>query len=251
MLRDRTASMCTRFTALQLICRDKTMRPIFIKALPPLIQSILGATPVAVAASVDKFLGDLDAMIEDSFLVPLRKIAAQPDPVSDVPSLLGFLQDVHRVCSSVIVAEGLLFSYRMESIPHVVDRRTGEVTLKEPVEYNLTLLPFRAGLDALEKTAKSTLDTISHWKKQIDASKAPFLEYLAASTNASASRLTIWIQLLAITVAVSWSFFFLTFGDPFGIKRENAALRAEVERLQAAEGVKPSPPLPPAPSQTR
>ena len=64
-----------------------------------------------------------------------------------------------------------------------------------------------------------------------DARKS-FLEFIAAHTNARTGRLTIIIQLLAITLALSLSTFFLTARDPFSMWKENARLREELREVQ-------------------
>ena len=93
----------------------------------------------------------------------------------------------------------------------------------------MVLSYFRVALDQLVRCAEATEATIKHWKDQADAAKKPFLEFVAASTNAATSRRTIVIQMLAIGLALSLSTFFMTVRDPFALRRDNRELRLQLE----------------------
>ncbi|MCP3142319.1 hypothetical protein [Pyxidicoccus xibeiensis] len=208
---------------------------------------------------IGAYLGGVARICEDTFIEPLLRLEDESSSISTVPQFLRFMNSLRFICDIVIGTENLLFRYRARVVLHAVDKVSGKTVEGEEYEKNLdiALIPFASVLGELKRTAESTEGSIDHWVKQQEAAKKPFLEYAAAATNAETSRRTIWVQMLAIMISLSFSSCFLTARDPFNLKRENTALKfeiqeakdeaarlaAELARLRArpAQGMQPTP----------
>jgi uncharacterized membrane protein affecting hemolysin expression len=161
-------------------------------------------------------------------------ILAGEQPGTSFTGVVQFLQKMRYVSESILRSKDALFSFRFQHQLYLTEKRTGQVIVEPPAEHDVILSHFRLALDQLARCAEAIDGSIKHWKDEIDAAKKPFLEYLAASTKAQTSRRTIWIQILAIVLALSLSAFFLTVRDPFSLARENRELKKQVRELQSA-----------------
>ena len=150
---------------------------------------------------------------------------------------------------SILRSKDALFSFRFQHQLYLTEKKTGQVVVEPPAEHDVILSHFRVALDQLIRCAEAIDGSIKHWKYEVDAAKKPFLEYLTASTNAQTSRRTIWIQILAIVMALSLSAFFLTVRDPFSLARENQELKRQTRELRS-ELARQQPPMPATPSQS-
>lgn len=229
-MRSRVEFMLERFTEMQRICKDPVVGAYLAPALRTILQGTVGAPPAEDVAA--KYLKETSEVIENSFLSRLRRIAIEYKSVDDFSTLVRFLNDFRVVCSSIVAPENILFHYQLVVRPYVVEKASGKILTDEPKELDIVLTPFRPSIEELRRTADSSEKTIDHWRQQLDASKKPFLDFLAASTNAATSRRTILIQILAITLALSFSTFFLTARDPFVLARTNAALKVELQEAR-------------------
>lgn len=222
-LRDRARFLRNLFEDLKAICRDPELPPYLAGPLAAAVGPGFGGP-----AGVRKYLTQTEQMIETNYIQQLDGILTTP-PISDVPALARFLQKMHFVADSIVRSKDVLFQFHFQRQLQIRNKSTGEVVVGPPEEFEMILSYFRIALDQLVRSAEATEATIKHWKDQADAAKKPFLEFVAASTNAATSRRTIVIQMLAIGLALSLSTFFMTVRDPFALRKENRELRLQVE----------------------
>ncbi len=178
------------------------------------------------------YLKEVAKVADESFIQPLRKIEQEHSKVSDLQQFIGLLNAVNFVCSSIATNEADLFRYSIRVGLDVTDKASGKVVKEGEQQMDIILSPFSYILPELKRIAETTAASVEHWRQQQEQAKKPFLEFVAASTNAATSRRSIWIQLLAILTSLSFSSFFLTARDPFALKRENLSLKAELQQLR-------------------
>jgi hypothetical protein len=247
-LRDRATYLKSVFQQMKATCRIEEL-PILLEG--PLRKALGPAFKVAGdgAAVVRQYFAETERMIDESYLRPLDEVLSLP-AVTDTVALVQFLQKMRYVSESILRSKDALFSFRFQHQLYLTEKKTGQVIVEPPAEHDVILSHFRIALDQLVRCAEAIEGSIKHWSDEVDSTKKPFLEYLAASTNAQTSRRTIWIQILAIVLALSLSAFFLTVRDPFSLARENRELKKEVRELQSTVERQQSlaPPVPaPAP----
>jgi hypothetical protein len=234
LLRDRAQYMLKVFSDLKAVCQDPDLPRHLAPSLKEVWPPLLAGGNEGLAQKVKVFLTEAETMMDTNFMVPLRRISLNQAEITSVSQLLDLIQDMHLVCESVMVVEDNLFRARFRTHVLVTNETTGEAMIREPKQILLTLSPFQNALIDLRRVAEGTEGTIKHWQEQIQASRKPFLEFLAANTNANTSRRTIVIQILAMALALSFSTFFMTARDPFGLKKENTALKAQLEEARMA-----------------
>jgi len=230
-LRGRAVFMKEEFVKMKDICRRPEL-PMLIEA--PFRTAMGPGFPMGSAeatAAIQQYFAQTEKMIDESYLGPLDEIVSFP-PVVDVTSLVRFLQKMLFLSESILRSKDALFTYRFQHQLCVTETATGRVIVGPPGDHVMVLNYFQVTLNQLVRCAEATAGTIQHWKEQVEGARKPFLEFLAASTNAATSRRTIVVQLLAILIALSFSALFLTLRDPFSLSRENKALRLELRELQ-------------------
>ncbi len=203
--------------------------------------------------STSSYLKEVVRQTNETFIEPLKKIEREHKTVATLPQMYRFFNDVRYICQMVISLENILFKYKATVTLVAIDKATGKRVKDEQKTWDIILTPFELTLGELKRVAETSDGSIEHWSKKQEEAKKPFLEYVAAATNAATSRRSIFIQLLTIALSVCLSSFFLTARDPFSLKKENMSLRddldaarAEAARL-AAEVQRLRNQLPPAP----
>jgi hypothetical protein len=224
-IRARLAYLGDRLKEIKQVCESPGTLEFLRPALANIVPKVPGSKQDSAA---EEYLAGTAKVVEDWFLSPLRDIEVKYAVVKDVPGLLLFLNEANRICLAITASENLLFRYRMVVRLYAKDKQSGQVIVDEPKEFEIVLTPFRAALDDLKRVSEATEGTMRHWKEQLDSSKKPFLEYLTATTNAATSRRNIVVQVLAIFMALAFSTFFLSARDPFALKKEATALRADL-----------------------
>lgn len=213
--------------------------------------------PGADGDSTTSYLKEVARQADEIFVAPLKRIELEHQSVSSLRGLYRFFNELRNICDVAQDTENLLFRYRAKLTLIAIDKVSGE-RIEQDKEWNIILTPFELTLGELKRVAESTAGSIDHWSKKQDEAKKPFLEYVAAATNAATSRRTIFIQLAAIALSLSFSAFFLTAPDPFALKRENAALKDELKvakddvarltgQVQQLQDQLRSAPMPPVP----
>ncbi len=183
---------------------------------------------------VTSYLDRVSAEIDRFFLRPIAKLRTDARAITNFAALVKFLNGVFFLCGTLTSNEKTLFWYSSLGHAYAVNRATQEVVGQgEPVEFGIILLPFKNDLENLLNVAKGTEGSIDQWRRQQDEAKKPFLDYLAAMALHSTNSMTLWIQMLAIFMAVVLSGFFLVAGDPFALKRTNSQLTEQVRELRA------------------
>lgn len=184
--------------------------------------------PGADGDSTTSYLKEVTRQADEIFIASLKRIELEHQSVSSLRELYRFFNELRYICDVARDTENLLFRYKSKLTIVAIDKVSGE-RIEQDKEWNVILMPFELTLGELRRVAAATADSIDHWSKKQDEAKKPFLEYVAAATNATTSRRTIFIQLAAIALSLSFSAFFLTARDPFSLKRENAALKQELQ----------------------
>lgn len=229
-LRDRASSLKEVFGKMKDVCQDQQVALLISKILQPMIPTLAGSatTPLGVARD---YLDEVAAQIDREFIEEIDD--ATRVVVLDHGTLIDFLQRMFRLAESILVAKDGLFSYRFLAQLYFKNPATDEAVVWPPADHDMILSYFRVYLEQLVRTAEGMRGTIDNWRKSVVEARKPFLEFLAAHTNARTGRLTIVIQMLAIVLALSLSTFFLTARDPFSLWRENARLRGELRELRS------------------
>jgi hypothetical protein len=230
-LRDRASYMKEVFMQMKETCRMPEL-PLLLEApLRSAMGSDFRAGNGDGQAAVRQYLANTEKVIDESYLVPLEEALSQ-SAVTDTQTLTQFLQRMHFLAESILRSKDRLFSFRFQYQLCITQTRTGATTVVPPADHDAILSHFRVALDQLVRCAEGISTSIQLWKQEINAAKKPFLEFLSASANAQTSRRSIWVQLLAILLALSLSTFFLTVRDPFSLQRDNERLRSQLRELQ-------------------
>ncbi|WP_144370149.1 hypothetical protein [Myxococcus stipitatus] len=224
-MRDRAAYMRETFIRIRDIAADPEtayrIAPEFRKIAPD-------DAPGAEGDSTKSYLTKIRRQIDEAFVTPLTKLLDDHQNVSSLREMYRFFNEIRYLSDVVMNSENILFRYKSKMTFSAVDKVSGK-RISQDQEWAIILTPFELALGELKRIAETTVESIEHWTKKEDEAKKPFLDYVAAVNNAATSRRTIYLQMSAMVLALSFSAFFLTARDPLGLKRENIHLKAEIE----------------------
>lgn len=184
------------------------------------------------AATGAMYFGALMRSINESYVGPLDAALKKLADVADFKTLGAALNEVGLICESITGVEEKLLVFSMRGVAIVTDR-TGGAVVSPPRELELIMLPFRLIRDQLVLIATSTASSIQAWRSAEVQTKPRFLELELALTNLRNSNRALWINLLAVVVAVGLSAFFLVAADPFQLLSKNREAQGQLAEANA------------------
>lgn len=157
----------------------------------------------------------------------IDKILKNNQQITSLKQLISFANEVNMFCSAMSTINNDLLLYKINTYPYLTNQSTGEVIATHPKEYYLTIEPFQHYIHNIVEVSKATIDSIQEWNKSSQKLKTQYLDLYNERLSLRNTRAILFINILAILLAVSVSAFFLTANDPFNLYKANENLKKE------------------------
>lgn len=170
-----------------------------------------------------QFFNQTKEMNQISFIDPLERVLARFTNDIDLKQYGKILNEVNRICATIVQTKQVLFLYSLRSYVVAIDPSTNQVIGSEPKDLAVLLIPFKNILENIYNVANSTSGTIHQWHKEQMEWKTEFLKVTSERIAQRNNLLTI-----IVAVAVSWAF--LTATQPlekYQLGRENEILKTQ------------------------
>ena len=209
-------------------CEEHVRQPHFWPQLEELIKKFgQPADEQSAKLTAKQYFGLMGEVIKRDYLEPLRELQRDASGIQDVSSLGLWLNRLKTLAGSILNVKDKVFLFRLSGWFTIRDLETGKVN--DPIPYpNLAIffVPFQSLIDNLHVECTYLLGSIEKWSAQQLEWKTSYLNALSAAYQLKNTKVTLWVNLIGIVVAIVLSWVFLVATPPF------EKLRATIENDQ-------------------
>lgn len=165
----------------------------------------------------EQYLGSITKICDNEYINPIRNLLSKfpPDQVKgNIDLTTNFLNNACTLFQSIIGTKEKMFQYNLRAFLSITHTATGEAVSSPPTELTLILMPFQTRLDELINVARTSIQSIEAWGKQISEQKTKHVEIIshlsevkAAAQQAKAAKINVWFQIAVIFFAISLVWF--------------------------------------------
>lgn len=233
-LKSRLGVLNQYFSDIIRICENQRDSRLFKENLNSIInpKGLSSSSEVDAQCLSERFFDAVKNQAQIENIDDINRILKEYENIEDVRRLGLFLNEVNLLCSSLLEVKNRLFLFKIEAYPHILDKRTGQTIADIPHQFYLTTEPFQISIQNIASVCKATSETVHEWHRQTMNMKSQFLNFLSNKTTLRNNRLILFIQILAIFLAIVLSAFFLSANDPFNLIKTNQELKSRAKVLE-------------------
>jgi len=155
-------------------------------------------------------------MAETNYLTPLKQLKLDASKIQNVKEMTLWLTRLKQICGTILNVKEKMFLYKLSGWFAIRNITTGQIHNPLPMpELTIFFVPFQSILENLITECTYLLGSIENWSKEQLEWKTAYLNTLNSAIQLKNTKLTLWINVLTVFVAVVISWVFLVVAPPF------------------------------------